>query len=289
MDVCDARANQRCEPSQVRWDAAGLRVALSSHAKSVCVLEQGCAEGPKGAISIQPLKPQFRQAISEALTGLGFELVDVESDRDIVADVEWRGTDTIALRLQDVHGRVIEGTSFSRSLERCRQLTELNWDSCWAANFDVMKQALARPLERSAALLAFARKTKGMTRDGDGQAPEATVRPSASTVPGAATAVTEHLNAAQLQETVARYRKEMERNCWLPALESRDPSASTSARVAVSVTINASGSVDRVTTAGDPPGYLHLASCIAVQVRGWRFPPTTQGTTANIPFVFASD
>jgi hypothetical protein len=92
----------------VRWEGSGLRVSLSEVAKSVCVSEQGCATGPKGAVSIKPLEPKLRQAISDALTTAGFELVTRDAERDMLADVEWHGTDTIALRLQDVHGRLID-------------------------------------------------------------------------------------------------------------------------------------------------------------------------------------
>jgi hypothetical protein len=288
-EACDAAGT--CSASQARGGGAGLRVALSSSAKSVCVRDQGCAEGPKGAIRIRPLEAPFREAIAEALAAVGFEVVDVTSERDLVADVEWRGTDTIALRLQDAHGRVIDQASFSRSLERCRELPDLTWDSCWAANFTGMKQALARPLEQSAALLAFARKTKGALPTAQpataASTLETTPRSSVASVSPGATA--DRLDAGQLHETVARYRKDIERSCWLPALEARDVGAPTSARISTSVTIHASGNVEDVTTTGDPPGYLHLARCIATQVRSWRFPSAKRSTTASIPFVFAGD
>ena len=284
-----AREPEARRASRVTWDAAGLRVALSREAKSVCVLEQGCPEGPKGAIRIRPLAEPIRDAVADALLALGFELVDdVEAERDIVADVEWRGTDTIAVRLQDAHGRFIEQASFRRSLARCRELPELSWDSCWAANFEPMKAALTQPLEQSAALLAFARKTKRVaTGDPEIAASSETPRRSAPVSnDGLSTA---GLDASQLERTVARYRRDIERDCWSPARDARDPSAPRAARVSTVVSISADGSVDEVTSAGDPPGYLHLAPCIVSQVRRWQFPAAQRPTRVNIPFVFAGD
>ena len=65
----------------VRWEGSGLRVSLSEVAKSVCVSEQGCATGPKGAVSIKPLEPKLKQAISDALvTAAGGKLTDTYGD-----------------------------------------------------------------------------------------------------------------------------------------------------------------------------------------------------------------
>jgi hypothetical protein len=188
-----------------------------------------------------------------------------------------------------VHGRLLDETSFSRSLARCRQLQDLNWDSCWAANFEPMKAELARPFQHSAAIVALARRARGTLSAADESAP---MVPSERPGAGSARAVAnpnEQLDAVQLQDTVARYREELRRNCGQPALEARDPSASTSARVSTSVTINPQGKVEKVVTAGDPLGYPRLANCIASHVAHWRFPNAKQSTTANIPFVFAGD
>jgi hypothetical protein len=275
--------------SRVSWDAAGLRVALSREAKSVCVLEQGCPEGPKGAIRIRPLAEPIRDAIADALLTLGFELVATEAERDIVADVEWRGTDTIAVRLQDANGRFIEQASFRRSLARCRELPELSWDSCWAANFEPMKAALTQPLEQSAALLAFARRTKGIGAPGNSEISSTSEAPRQSARTSDDGLTTAGLDASQLERTVARYRRDIERDCWSPAREARDPSAPRTARVSTVVSISADGSVDDVTSASDPPGYLHLSPCIVSQVRRWQFPAAARPTRVSIPFVFAGD
>jgi hypothetical protein len=203
-----------------------------------------------------------------------------------VAGVEWRGTDTIALGLRDVHGRLIDQSSYSRSLAPCRALTDLTWDSCWVANFELMKQELSRPLARSPTLLAFARKTKGLGREQAGSAAASVVLPPP---PSEGQPLAERLSEQQLQETVARYREPLQRSCWLPALEAREPTAPSSARVGCSVTVAASGNVLDVKTGGDPLGYPRLADCIAGQVRSWRFPAAKNATTASIPFVFAGN
>jgi predicted Zn finger-like uncharacterized protein len=96
------------------------------------------------------------------------------------------------------------------------------------------------------------------------------------------------LDSGQIQSTVARYTGSVKRSCWQPALDSRDPSAPTSARVVVTITVGASGNVQNVTTSGEPRGYPGLASCIAGRVRSWQFPATGGTTTANVPFVFAA-
>ncbi len=96
------------------------------------------------------------------------------------------------------------------------------------------------------------------------------------------------LDSGQIQATVSRYTGSVKRSCWQPALDSRDPTAPTSARVSVTITVGPSGNVQNVTTSGEPRGYPGLASCIAGRVRSWQFPATGGTTTANVPFVFAA-
>jgi hypothetical protein len=151
-----------------------------------------------------------------------------------------------------------------------------------------MKAALARPLEQSAALLAFARRTRGDTAISP-DAATTSVTPTSGEHDPQPSASTEELDAAQIERTVARYRKDIERECWSPAREARDPSTPKSARVSTSVSIDAAGSVTDVTTAGDPAGYLHLAPCLASHIRRWRFPAAARATRVSIPFVFAGD
>jgi hypothetical protein len=59
--------------------------------------------------------------------------------------------------------------------------------------------------------------------------------------------------------------------------------------VGTTLTIEPGGRVQAIATSGDPPGYLHLASCIAEHVKSWRFPAAERATTASIPFIFAAD
>lgn len=96
------------------------------------------------------------------------------------------------------------------------------------------------------------------------------------------------LDSAAVQSTVRRYTPSVKRSCWQPALDTRDANAPTSARVAVTITVSGSGSVQNVTTSGDPRGYRGLATCIARRVQGWQFPASNGQTTVNVPFVFAA-
>jgi hypothetical protein len=283
-------APTKAPAAPARWEGSGLRVALSEVAKSVCVSEQGCATGPKGAVSIKPLEPKLKQAISDALVTAGFELVQRDAERDMLADVEWHGTDTIALKLQDVHGRLIDEASYRRNLSHCRDLTDTSWDGCWAANFDAMKTELLRPLRQSPKLKSFALKA----RAGDEASPGlgAKSNAGASSADGARTSnasLPERLDDATLTATLARHQDELERACFQPAFDARSDGASSSARVSTVITVQPSGQVESVTTSGDPPGYLHLASCVAARVRGFRFPAARGVTSAKVPFIFAAE
>jgi hypothetical protein len=278
--ACGASPCRKVAPELV-----GLRVSVSEVATTICVNEGGCLGLPQGSIRTAPLQPPIRRALSEALTAVGFQVVAGDAERDMAAGVEWRGTDTIALLLRDVNGRLLDSSSYKRSLEPCRALADLTWDSCWAANFEPMRLALTSPLERSSALFALARKKKGGSTE-----PTRTEVATLTELPTEANGVVgDRLNDQQLQETVARYREQLQRSCWQPALDAREPTAPTSARVSTSVTVAASGSVLDIKTGGDPLGYPRLADCIAGQVRSWRFPAAKGASTATIPFVFAGE
>jgi hypothetical protein len=96
------------------------------------------------------------------------------------------------------------------------------------------------------------------------------------------------LDSATVERTVSRYTSSVKRGCWQPALDTRDKDAPTSARVVVTITVAPNGSVQNVSTSGDPRGYRGLASCIGSRVRGWTFPAAGDTTTVNVPFVFAA-
>jgi hypothetical protein len=87
---------------------------------------------------------------------------------------------------------------------------------------------------------------------------------------------------------VSRYTGAVKRRCWQPALDGRDPSAPSTARVVVTIGVAGSGSVQSVSTSGDPRGYPGLSNCIASSVRSWTFPATGGSSTAVVPFVFAA-
>ncbi len=95
------------------------------------------------------------------------------------------------------------------------------------------------------------------------------------------------LDGGQIQSTVSRYTGSVKRRCWQPALDARARDAPMTAKVTVSITVGGTGSVQNVTTTGDPRGYSGLASCIGSSVRAWTFPASGGTTIANVPFVFA--
>ena len=95
------------------------------------------------------------------------------------------------------------------------------------------------------------------------------------------------LDGGQIQSTVSRYTGSVKRRCWQPALDARSRDAPMTAKVTVTITVGGTGSVQNVTTSGDPRGYSGLASCIGSSVRSWTFPASGGTTIANVPFVFA--
>jgi hypothetical protein len=246
----------------------------------------GCLGEPRGSVRVTPLQAPIRRAVAEALQAAGFELVPGDAERDLSAGVEWRGTDTIVLGLKDTKGRLLDEATYSRSLQPCRALPELTWDTCWAANFARLEQAVSRRFQSSPAVLAFAHKAKGLLPEP--ASPQAPVPREVSLEPSQ-TVLSERLSEQQIQETVARYREQVQRGCWQPAQDAREPTAPSSARVSTSITISASGSVLDVKAGSAPPGYPRLAECLAAQVREWRFPAAKNATTAAIPFVFAGE
>lgn len=112
--------------------------------------------------------------------------------------------------------------------------------------------------------------------------------PSGSTGSGSSGSAGQQLDSDAISKTVGRYKTSVQRSCWQPALDTRDKDAPSSARVSVTIVVGPSGSVQSVSTSGDPKGYRGLASCIAGRVRGWQFPASGGTTTVNVPFVFAA-
>lgn len=94
------------------------------------------------------------------------------------------------------------------------------------------------------------------------------------------------LSQAEVERVVQSHRAFVKRRCWELALATKTQGAPTSARVATSITIAPDGRVTNASATGGD-GYPGLASCVAGQVRGWKFPPS-EGGTVNVPFVFAA-
>ena len=105
---------------------------------------------------------------------------------------------------------------------------------------------------------------------------------------GASAVGRQQLDSATLSRTVSRYTASVKRSCWQPALDTRAPDASTSARISANIVVAPSGKVQSVTVSPDPKGYRGLSSCIQSRVRNWEFPPAGGSTEFNVPFVFAA-
>ena len=116
-----------------------------------------------------------------------------------------------------------------------------------------------------------------------------------STIPGpAATAAGDsqagaggQLSAGEIQGVVTRNQPLIRRRCWQPALDGRPPNGPNSARVSGTINISPSGSVSSATASGAEKDFPGLASCIAGQMKGWKFPASGSPSTAAVPFFFA--
>jgi len=95
------------------------------------------------------------------------------------------------------------------------------------------------------------------------------------------------LSAGEVQGVVASNTPRVRRKCWQPALDSKSPSAPTSARVNGSITIGPSGNVDSVSASGSEKDFPGLSSCIAASMKSWKFPASGGSSTFAVPFVFA--
>jgi len=94
------------------------------------------------------------------------------------------------------------------------------------------------------------------------------------------------LSQAEVERVVQSHRAFVKRRCWELALATKTQGAPSSARVMTTITIAPNGSVTSASATGGE-GYPGLASCVAGQVRGWKF-PASEGGTVNVPFVFAA-
>jgi hypothetical protein len=106
--------------------------------------------------------------------------------------------------------------------------------------------------------------------------------------PSNETAMGERLTGAEIQRTVYRYQPSVRHSCWQRQLANRDPSAPSTAKVTVTMTIAPTGKVIKASTSGEAQGYPGLSGCIADKVKGWTFPKALSSTTAQVPFTFAA-
>lgn len=106
--------------------------------------------------------------------------------------------------------------------------------------------------------------------------------------PAAAAPLGERLTGAEIQRTVYRYQPSVRHSCWQRQLANRDPSAPSTAKVTVTMTIAPNGKVTKASTSGEAAGYPGLSGCIADKVKGWAFPQALGNTTAQVPFTFAA-
>jgi hypothetical protein len=106
--------------------------------------------------------------------------------------------------------------------------------------------------------------------------------------PAAPTPRGEPLPPDDIQRTVSRYTRAVNQRCWQRELDLREPSGARTARVSVKLVVAPDGTVRRITSSGDPPGYRDLARCITTEVEHWKFPCATGETEVDVPFVFAA-
>lgn len=104
--------------------------------------------------------------------------------------------------------------------------------------------------------------------------------------PASAPETPEQLTAKQLEAVISAGMPRIKQRCWQPALDARAPGQQPLARVFMSMTIDASGSVINVETKGEAPGFPGLSACIADAMRTWKFPRSAGSTTVNLPFEF---
>lgn len=95
------------------------------------------------------------------------------------------------------------------------------------------------------------------------------------------------LSQGEIGGVVSSNQSRVRKRCWQPALDSAAKGAAPNARVKGHIVIGASGAVDSASASGSEKDYPGLSSCIAGQMKGWKFPPSSGSTPVDIPFVFA--
>jgi hypothetical protein len=95
------------------------------------------------------------------------------------------------------------------------------------------------------------------------------------------------LSQGEMNGVVSSNQPRVRRKCWQPALDGSPPNGPKNARVTVNITIAPSGAVDSASASGAEKDFPGLSSCIASQVKSWKFPASGGSTQVSVPFVFA--
>lgn len=111
--------------------------------------------------------------------------------------------------------------------------------------------------------------------------------PSAVPTDSGANSALGQLSQGEIGGVVNANQARVRKRCWQPALDSAAQGAPGSARVRGHIVIGPSGSVESASASGSEKDFPGLSSCIAGQMKGWKFPPSSGSTPVDIPFVFA--
>jgi hypothetical protein len=87
-------------------------------------------------------------------------------------------------------------------------------------------------------------------------------------------------------ESVVEKSRPQLHECWDRAFLKRARDAPSEARIDATIVVSSSGTIERVTTTGDPVGYPNLAVCVESKIRRWQFPKRPESTTVDVPFMF---
>jgi hypothetical protein len=95
------------------------------------------------------------------------------------------------------------------------------------------------------------------------------------------------LSQGEIQGVVVANQPRVKKRCWQPALDSAGAGAPSSARVRGKIVIGPSGAVQSASASGAEKDFPGLSSCVAGQMQGWKFAPSSGSTPVEVPFFFA--
>jgi hypothetical protein len=90
------------------------------------------------------------------------------------------------------------------------------------------------------------------------------------------------LSAGEIQGVVAANHTGIRKRCWQPALDSASADTPGSARVKAHFVIGPSGAVESASASGAEKDFPALSSCIANQIKAWKFPPSSGSTPVDV-------